>query len=95
MTPSRDPSSFSRLGDGLRKGATDPTNHQAPSFDDLIGAGDDLRRHRDAKGLGGLEVEGQFDFHGLLDREIGGVFALQNPARIKTDNACASIMSVP
>ena len=37
-------------------------------LDHLVGACDDLRWHREAKCLSGLEVYAQLDLHGLLDR---------------------------
>src|SRR5215831_1088436 len=48
------------------------------SFDHLVGAGDQGRRESNAKGLGGFEVEGQFDFRRLLNRQLCGLCTLQD-----------------
>ena len=37
----------------------------------------------EAERLGGLEIDDQLDFRGLLDRQVGGLFALQNAAGIR------------
>src|SRR5262249_30126785 len=47
-------------------------------FDHLVGAGDERRRHREAKRLGGLEIDNEFELCGLLDRQIGGLNSLEN-----------------
>jgi hypothetical protein len=47
----------------------------ASQFDHLIGAGNDLRRHREAKCLGGLQVDEQFNFRRLLDWQIVRFFS--------------------
>src|SRR5262249_57831921 len=44
-------------------------------------------RDRKAERLGGLEVDVQLDFGGLLDRQIGGVVALENPAGIESGDS--------
>src|SRR5882724_3700653 len=46
-----------------------------------------MRWNRKAKCLGRLKIDGQFDFGGLLDRQIGWFLALENPAGIKTGDA--------
>jgi hypothetical protein len=47
-----------------------------PSFDNIIGAGKQCRRHFETERLGGLEINEQLNFCGLLDRQIGRFFAL-------------------
>ena len=42
-------------------------------------------RHGEAERLGGLEVDDQLDFRGLLDRQIGWLLALENPAGVDAD----------
>jgi ABC transporter substrate binding protein len=57
-------------------------------FDHLVGAGEQGDRERQAKSLRCVQVYGQFDFHGLLDRQIGGVRTLED---VTTVNAGLSI----
>jgi hypothetical protein len=45
-------------------------------FDHLVGTSEQRRRHGDAQRLGGLQVDVQFDFSGLLDRQVGWLLAL-------------------
>ncbi len=59
-----------------------------PLFDHLIGAQKDRRRERDAEGLGSFEVDYQLIFGRLLDRQIGGLLALEDAADI---DACQAV----
>ena len=52
--------------------ASDAPQQIAYLFDHLIGGDHQRLRHCDAEGLGGLEIDKQFNFRGLLDRQIGG-----------------------
>src|SRR5215471_32560 len=58
----------------------------ADSFDYLIGNGEHLVRNLETERLGGLEVYDQLDFRGSLDRQIGGLLALENPAGVNAGN---------
>src|ERR1700730_10503633 len=49
-----------------------------PSLDHLIRPLQERRRDRPAEGLGGLEVDGQFEFRRLLERKISRLGAPQN-----------------
>src|SRR6516162_4795777 len=52
------------------------------SLDDLVGTGEDRRRDRQAKRLGGLEVYDQLEGRRLLNRQIGRLSALQKLSRV-------------
>jgi hypothetical protein len=47
-------------------------------FDDLVGAGEQRRRHGEAERFGSLQVDDQLKFRGLLNRKITGLFALED-----------------
>jgi hypothetical protein len=47
-------------------------------FDDLVGAGEQRRRHGEAERFGSLQVDDQLKFCGLLNRKITGLFALED-----------------
>src|SRR5215510_8058315 len=52
------------------------------SLDHLVGAGEQCWGHVDAKRLGGLEVDGQFELGRLQKRQIGCFRALENTGDI-------------
>ena len=51
-------------------------------FDHLVGAAEQRERKREAERLGGIEVDDQLDFGGLLDRQVGRLLALENAAGV-------------
>src|SRR5262249_3099924 len=42
----------------------------------------EMQWHVDTKCLGGLDIDDEFEFCGLLDRQVGGLFALENPTGV-------------
>ena len=54
-------------------------------FDYLIGTAERREWHWDAEGLGGFQVDDQFDLRGLLDRQVGRIARLRiRPAPFRT-----------
>src|SRR5438128_9673344 len=47
-------------------------------FDHLVGAAEQRDREREPQGLGGFEIDNQFDFRGLLHREVAWLLAFEN-----------------
>jgi hypothetical protein len=56
--------------------ATNAPQQTAPLFDHLVGERQKRRRYFEAERLGSLEVEYEFEFGGLYDRQVGRFLAL-------------------
>src|ERR1700680_3914116 len=56
--------------------------NSAPSFDHLVGATQQRKRDGQAERLGSLEIDDQFDFGDLLNRQVGRLLALENAADV-------------
>src|SRR5258707_5160925 len=54
---------------------------------DLVGLGEECRWNINAERLGGLEVDDQLEGRRLLDRQIGGLGALEDLSHVSTDQA--------
>src|SRR6267142_1754837 len=57
------------------------------SFDDLVGAGEDRWRDREAERLGGVEIDDQLEPRWLLYRQIGGHGALEDLSGVGAEQA--------
>src|SRR6516162_1219483 len=75
---------FPARGGGAPWSSRRPAAAPAPgaSLDDLVGAGEDRGRHRQAQRLGGLEIDDQLEGRRLLDRKIGGLGTFEDPPDI-------------
>src|SRR5512132_1781548 len=62
--------------------STPSTTRASSSLDDAVGAGEPPVRKVDFDGASGLQVQGQVQSRHLLDRQGGGLRALQYPLHI-------------
>jgi hypothetical protein len=56
-----------------------------PLFDHLVGAGEQCRRHFEAKHLGSFQINDQFKARWLLDWQVDGIVAAENTAGVNAD----------
>ena len=66
---------------GRQVSGPDPKRAPARLLDDLVGAGEDRGRDGQAERRGGFEIDDQLEGRRLLDRQIGGLDALENLSR--------------
>src|SRR5262245_65684014 len=62
-------------------------------LDNLVGVGEQRRWHVEAERLRGLEVDDEFEFHRLLDRQVGRLFASENPRDVATGEAIRTCLA--
>ena len=55
---------------------------RSASFDDLVGAGEEQRRNRQAERFGGLEIDDQLELGRLLHRQIARFGTLEYPSDV-------------
>src|SRR5262245_25698769 len=60
-----------------------------PSFNHPVGGHLHDRRHRQAERLGGLEIDHEFESCSLIDRQLSGLLALENPSYVASSSAIA------
>src|SRR5215472_10445442 len=60
-----------------------------PLIDHLVGACGAAGRHFEPEYFGSLEVDNKLELGGLIDRQIGGLLALENPGDIEPSAAIA------
>src|SRR5262245_7974188 len=58
-----------------------------PSFNHLVGARLQREWNGEPQRLRGLEIDHQFEFRGLLDRQVGRLFAFENPPGVDAGEA--------
>src|SRR5262245_6637434 len=58
--------------------ATYAPQQTAPLFEHLVGAGENRRRHIEAVGLRGLQIDHQLVLRRRLDREVSGLFTFKD-----------------
>src|SRR5438270_7576002 len=79
---------FSAVPCGSGRGVRSTLNcRSSSSLDNLVGAYQHRLRHGEAERLGGLEVDDQLEGRRVLDRQIGGLGALEDLSRVSADQA--------
>src|SRR3954447_11401185 len=73
----------------IANGSPDSTQSgRSPALlDNLVGARQHRLRHSEAERLRGLEIDDQLENRRLVDRQIGGLGALEDLSRVITDQA--------
>src|SRR5262249_20196872 len=61
----------------------------SPLIDQLVAACGEAGRHFEPEYFGSLEVDNKLELGGLIDRQIGGLLALENPGDIEPSAAIA------
>src|SRR5262245_5261064 len=59
------------------------------SLDHLVGGHLHDRRHCQAERLGGLEIDHEFEFCSLIDRQLSGLLALEHPSYVASSSTIA------
>jgi len=57
------------------------------SFDHLVGAGEQRLRNVEVQGLGGFEVDSQFELRWLLNGKISRLFSIENTGSVNANLA--------
>jgi hypothetical protein len=68
-------SAWTRLGDGLRRRHSGPIVSRSNSFHDVVGEEEDCARDLQPQRPRGLEIDDQFELHGLLNGEVSRLSA--------------------
>jgi hypothetical protein len=75
--------SLCRLRAGISRGPRSATSGTSPwLFDHFVGAGEQRGRHGEAKRLGSLHVDHEFELRGLLDGEVRNFRPFQYPINV-------------
>jgi hypothetical protein len=64
------------------------------SFDHLVGASEQRKRHSKAEALGGFQIDDQLDLGGLLNWKIGWLFTLENTGGVSSEQTRHSASDV-